>query len=132
MDQGAWDYQLRLIPHNTALPKKRLFEEADFLHMPVEYLQDSCHTGNKWLAADSLLAFEKENVAVSCVKQSLEYPEELVVRAFETEGKEGSLGISHKNKKIRIDFTPYEIKTLRLTKKGFVVCDMLERTQKEG
>lgn len=132
MDQGVWDYQLRLIPHNTPLSKKRLFEEADFLHMPVEYLQDSCHTGNKWLAADSLLAFEKENVAVSCVKQSLEYPDELVIRAFETEGKEGALTVSFKKEKIRMDFMPYQIKTLRLTKKGFVVCDMLEREQKEG
>lgn len=127
MDQGTWDYQLRLIPHDTVIKKSRLFAEADFLHMPVEYLGDSNHTGEKWLRTGALLKTEGENAAVSCIKQSLESPGELVLRVFETEGRGGSFTAELGENRMETQLTPWQIKTFRLTQDGFAACDMLER-----
>lgn len=55
--------------------------------MPPEYLGDSNHTGERWLRTGSLLQIEKENAAVSCLKNGFQDPGSLVLRIFETEGK---------------------------------------------
>ena len=45
MDQGTWDYRIRMIGHESGVSNGRLFAEADVLHMPPEYLGDSNHPG---------------------------------------------------------------------------------------
>lgn len=127
MDQGTWDYRIRMIGHESGVSNGRLFAEADLLHMPPEYLGDSNHPGGKWQRTGGLLEAEAENAAVSCVKQGLECPDELVIRAFETEGTGGSVRIRCQGKSWKTSLGPYQIKTAKLTEKGFVECDMLER-----
>ncbi|MDO4292526.1 MAG: hypothetical protein Q4C65_04750 [Eubacteriales bacterium] len=127
MDQGVWDYGIELIPHEKALSKKRLFAEADRLHMPPEYLGDSNHTGAAWAGDGRLFEAKAKNVAVSGVKESLNGPGELVVRAFETEGMGGSLCLRCSGFSLEEEFGPYQIRTFRLTKDGFLACDLLER-----
>ena len=127
MDQGTWDYELRLIPHTKKIQKQRLFTEADFLHMPPEYLGDSNHTGERWLRTGSLLQIEKENAAVSCLKNGFRDPGSLVLRIFETEGKGGSCRICGMGNQAEMALAPWQIKTLTLTKEGLIECDMLER-----
>lgn len=127
MDQGTWDYELRLIPHTKKIQKQRLFTEADFLHMPPEYLGDSNHTGERWLRTGSLLQIEKENAVVSCLKNGFRDPGSLVLRIFETEGKGGSCRICGMGNQAEAALAPWQIKTLTLTKEGLKECDMLER-----
>ena len=128
MDQGTWDYQIRLIAHEGKLSNCRLFEEADRLHIPVEYLGDSNHPGERWLRTGAILDMEKENTAVSCVKQSLARAEDLVIRVFETEGIGGCFQVSCRGKEWKTELKPCQIKTVKLTAEGFVECDMLERS----
>lgn len=46
-NQGTYDYSLVIIPFQEPLSHGRLFAEADFLHMPVECPEDSCHRGDR-------------------------------------------------------------------------------------
>lgn len=131
MDQGTWDYKLCLIPHEKEIKKERLFAEADFWHMPVECLGDSIHTGKKWMRTGALMEMERENVSVSCIKQSLTNPGELVLRAFETEGLGGRLSLKCGKNSLQTELAPYQIKTFRMTENGFLECDMLERAKTE-
>lgn len=127
MDQGVWDYEYRLIPHDKTLPKKRLFAEADLLHMPVEYLGDSNHLGKRFESHGDALTVLTENAAVSCIKGSLSEERGLVVRAFETEGKGGSVHVVLGDMEYQILLDPWQIKTIKWTPEGFVECDLLER-----
>ena len=132
MDQGVWDYRIRMIGHDGPVSNGRLFAGADFLHMPPEYLGDSNHPGKKWQRMGQLLEAHTENAAVSCVKQGMENPGELVVRVFETEGTGGSAEICCEGKRWKAELAPYQIRTAKLGKDGFEECDLLERPQKLG
>lgn len=127
MNQGCYDYELMLIPHEGQMKKKRLFAEADFLHMPVSYMGDSNHVGKEWLRCGSILSIDKDNhVDVSSVKTSEYDRGELVVRLFETEGTNSSASVSADGVQESLEFAPYEIKTLRLTADGWKACSMIE------
>ncbi len=127
MNQGCYDYELMLIPHEGQMKKKRLFAEADFLHMPVSYMGDSNHVGKEWLRCGSILSIDKDNhVHVSSVKTSEYDRGELVVRMFETEGTNSSASVSADGVQESLEFAPYEIKTLRLTADGWKACSMIE------
>ncbi len=127
MNQGCYDYELMLIPHEGQMKKKRLFAEADFLHMPVSYMGDSNHVGKEWLRCGSILSIDKDNhVHVSSVKTSEYDRGELVVRLFETEGTNSSASVSADGVQESLEFAPYEIKTLRLTADGWKACSMIE------
>lgn len=127
MDQGVWDYECRLIPHEKAMPKMRLFQEADLLHMPVEYLGDSAHQGMRFESHGAALKTVTENAVVSCLKESLTEPGNFVLRVFETEGKGGSVRVWYQNDEYQILLSPWQIKTVKWTKEGFTECDLLER-----
>lgn len=126
MNQGTYDYELVLLPHTRELKKQRLFEEADFLHMPVEYIGDSCHIGGNWERNAALLNLELENVKVSALKKGEGTEETIVLRLFETEGLMGAAMVKCHGETVNIEFAPYEIKTLRLSKKGWMECSMLD------
>lgn len=127
MNQGCYDYELVLIPHEGRINKERLFAEADFLHMPVAYLGDSSHTGKEWLRRGRLLTIDRDDhVHVSAVKTSEYDRSELVVRLFETEGTGGNAAVSANGVQASVAFGPYEIKTLRLTADGWKACSMIE------
>lgn len=128
MNQGCFDYELVLLPHEGKMKKERLFAEADFLHMPVEYLGDSNHEGREWLRRGGLLSIDRKNVHVSVVKASEYKRDELVVRLFETEGTGATATVSVGGIQDTLEFTPYEIKTLCFTKKGWKTCNMLEQS----
>lgn len=131
MNQGTFDYQLVLLPHEGAMPKKRLFEEADFLQMPLEYLGDSCHIGDGLLCRDAALSMELKNMHASVIKQSVYGTDELVIRLFETEGTGGSACLQEGNERTVVEAGPWQIKTLKRTADGFVLCNMLERQDEE-
>lgn len=126
MNQGIYNYELVWIPHTEAIKKQRLFQEADFLHMPVEYIGDSCHEGENWSRIRSMLDFNLVNVKVSALKCPEEREEGLILRLFETEGLTGTAKIVYQGMTADLEFTPYQIKTICLSKKGWAECNMLE------
>lgn len=127
MDQGVWDYECWLIPHDKAMLKQRLFEEADRMHMPVEYLGDSNHSGSRFESHGSALRVYTENASVSCMKRGCSDAESLIVRAFETEGKGGIVRVAFGNQDYQLELEPWQIKTIRQTSQGIHECDLLER-----
>lgn len=127
MDQGSYNYELRLIAHDQPLPKQRLFTESDFLHMQPEYLGDNCHQGVLYSRTETLVpVLHLENAVTSCLKRSLSNPDELILRVFETEGKGGQLGLEYRGQRYERMLRAFEILTLRMSEKQIVECDMLE------
>lgn len=131
MNQEQLFWELRLLPHAAAIPARRLFEEADRLHLPLEYLGDSNHTGKRFLRTGSLAQGNAENVYVSAVKPAQDGSGDLVFRLFETEGKGGWAELSARGFSVRRELSPWELAAVRLTQDGFVPCDLLERPLEE-
>lgn len=131
MNQGTYDYQFVLIPHEGMMPKKRLFVEADFLQMPVEYLGDSCHAGKSWLCRDTALQMELDNMHASVIKQSEEDAGALVVRVFETEGCGGRAVLKDGAVWTAVNAGPWQIRTVKRVQDGFSECNMLERQEED-
>lgn len=129
MNQGTFDYRFVLIPHESTMTKKRLFVEADFLQMPLEYLGDSCHTGRSWLCRDTAIRLELNNMHASVIKQSVYETGELVARVFETEGIGGCAVLKVGDAQTIIEAEPWQIKTVKLMQDGFAACNMLERQE---
>lgn len=132
MNQGTFDYQLVWIAHEKPVANQRLFEEADRLHLPVEYLGDSNHPGEDYRKQNALYQAEARNVHVQTVKPAGDGSGDLILRMFETEGKDGSIRLKCCGHEAEADFAPYEIRTLRLTENGFTECNMLEETEEEN
>lgn len=131
MNQGTYDYQFVLIPHEGMMPKKRLFVEADFLQMPVEYLGDSCHAGESWLCRNTALQMELDNMHASVIKQSEEDAGALVVRVFETEGCGGRAVLKDGAVWTAVNAGPWQIRTVKRVQDGFSECNMLERQEED-
>lgn len=127
MDQGTWDYRIRLLGHEEAVSNGRLFEEADKLHLSPEYLGDSNHAGAVWSKTGALAEIKTEHAAVSCVKQGLTDMESLVFRMYETEGKGGSVQLCCGRANTTVNLEPYQIRTVKLSGESFTACDHLER-----
>ena len=126
MNQTTFDFQISLLAHTESVSKKRLFEEADFMQMPVVCLADSLHPGEEVLRQKALTDFTTENVQVSCLKEAADGSGETVLRFFETEGKGGSITLTEQDEKKEFTVGSYEIKTIRKTPGGYQLCDMTE------
>lgn len=128
VDQGEFDYEIRLIPHSTAIPHRVLFEEADFLSMPVEILEDSQHPGTKYRSLDRAVKWkEKEGVSVAVFKNALCGEKNYILRVFETEGKPAAFSVKIMENEYTYRMHPYEILTLRVGKDGITECNMIEQ-----
>ena len=131
MNQEQLFWELRILPHAGSVSARRLFEEADRLHLPLEYLGDSNHTGKRFLRTGSLVQVNAENVSVSAVKPAQDGSGDLIFRLFETEGKGGWAELSARGFSVHRELSPWELTALRLTNDGFVPCDLLERPLEE-
>lgn len=127
MNQGTYDYSLTLLPYDQPLSHGRLFAEADFLHMPVEYLEDSCHGGESWLYRDALLKLSGHNVHFSGIKKA-DRDDAMILRFFETEGETGEIAVRKGENIWEQSLGPHEIRTLKETKDGFRLCNMIEES----
>lgn len=127
MDQGVWDYECWLIPHEQIMQKRRLFTEADRMHMPVEYLGDSNHKGSRFESHGAAVSVCAENASVSCIKRGYSDENSMIMRAFETEGKSGEVKVVLGDQDYQFELAPWQIKTIRQTPEGFKECDLLER-----
>ena len=130
MDQGTWEFCLELLPHTEPVSKKRLFTEADFLHMPIEYLGDNNHMGQHWLRKDSAVTVSGLGVHVSCYKLAEKDNAEEVLRVFECEGKDTQAKILMGNTEFNITLSPYQVKTLLIQDNEIKECNMIEKVSR--
>jgi alpha-mannosidase len=126
MDQGSWEFSLELLPHTEKLTNQRLFIEADFLHMPIEYLGDSNHGGRRWLRKASALSISGLGIQSSCYKLVDKDFQGEVIRVFETEGEDQEAIIHIGQKEFKITLTPYQIKTFIARDNSIEECNMIE------
>ena len=77
---------------------------------------------------ESLISIDKENVALSCFKQSERDPSVSIIRVFECQGNKADARIEIPVAGVfaRISLAPFEIKTFRLSGGELTECDMLE------
>lgn len=127
--QGMYEYSFLLRPHTEAVKKSSLFAEADLLHMPLEHLADNCHKGKNYKRRGSLLRHREENVQFSAVKCPYGEKDGFLVRAFETEGENGSLWVEKDGVSAEAEFTPHQIKTMYFDGNVWTECNMLEEQE---
>ncbi|WP_394927426.1 glycoside hydrolase family 38 C-terminal domain-containing protein [uncultured Robinsoniella sp.] len=126
MNQGSYDFQMVLLPHTVPLSNQRLFQEADFLMMPVKYLGDSCHSGRSWTKRDGVLQVLSDSVSCSVLKTHGESGDDRIIRLFETAGTKSEAIVKAAGKEAVLQFQPFEIKTMKISADGFRECNMLE------
>lgn len=127
MDQGSWKFDLILIPHKHSITNQRLFAEADFLHMPMEYLGDNNHEGNSWLRKDQMITVSGKGVQVSSFKVAECGKQDTVLRIFECEGFDTQAKVKIIDTEIEIVLLPYEIKSFLMKENKLVECNMIEK-----
>lgn len=130
MDQGVWEFQLGMLIHDKPVKNSRLFQIADQMHMPVEYLGDSNHKGKHFLRKDSSLTLEGEGVCSSAMKQKEGCADSRILRFFETEGAKTRALIHFRNSAgapAAVTLKPYEVKTIEWTDGKATLVDMVEK-----
>ncbi len=128
MDQGIQTFRMMLVPHLGTWEENnipRLAEE--FSAQPVAIYQ-GIH-GGSLPKSGSFLSVDTPSVIVSAVKQS-EEGDDVIIRCVEVAGKSvlATLDLGFAGRKWKGRFSPFEIKSLRITKKSGEIkeVDLLE------
>jgi alpha-mannosidase len=127
MDQGHWDFTLELLPHTIEMSKQRLFQEADFLQMPIEYLGDNNHKGSHWLRKASAFTIKGNGVKVSSYKLAEKVEQGEIIRIFECEGTETEVTLIMGELELKTTMDPYQIKSFRIHDSLITECNMIEK-----
>lgn len=119
MDKGEQEFNLVLFPHTENVTAE-IANCGKLLNMPPVILEES-HHGGDLPQTYSALELDKKNVAVSALKNS-ENDNGLIIRFLETSGVPTTVTVDFKavNKSFQLNFTPQEVKTVRLSKDGTV------------
>ena len=124
MDQGVQTMRLLLVPHSGAWQDAGVVRAAEELVTETPILYQGIHPGTRPGAA-SFLAVDAPDIVVESVKQS-EDGDDLIVRSYETAGKasHATLDLPLWKKAWTGDYHPYEIKTLRITRRTGAVKEV--------
>jgi alpha-mannosidase len=95
------------------------------MHMPIEMIQDSNHTGMNWLRQNQLMEVSCKNVVISTLKKAYD-DDSLILRMFETEGGTGEVHLNYNNYPIELSFSKYEVKTICLKQDEWHYVNMIE------
>ena len=121
MDQGIQTFRILLVPHKGNWQHSNLVRIAEELMAPCVPIYQGIHKGTL-PKSGSFLSVDAANIIVSAIKQA-ESGEDLILRCVETNGMavNANLDLSFAKKKWTGNFSPYEIKTLRVnTKSGSI------------
>jgi len=118
MDQGIQTFNMILAPHFSQLQTSMMIRAAEELLGPPEIMYQGIHPGNL-PKTGSFISLESPDVIVTAIKQA-ESNEDLIIRCVETSGRrsEAQLELKFANLKLKGSFGPFEIKTLRYSKKN--------------
>lgn len=126
MDQGIWNFELALLPHEKEVSNKELYQIADWMHMPLEYLGDSNHKGKHYLREQEIFHIEGEGVKASAFKCKEMEEGQFILRVFETRGEETEAKLCFVSKQISITLTPWDIRTYQWNGKKLSQVSMIE------
>jgi alpha-mannosidase len=124
MDQGWHRMKFALAPHACDWRETRIVKRAWELNAPPVVHVESAHPGNDKLQA-GLLGTESDNVLLSVIKCS-EDGEDIIIRGYETAGKpaETRLHFPYFDKSFDVQFSPHEIKTLRINRNAWIIREV--------
>lgn len=121
MDQGVQTFTYGLYPHDKSWENARTVRYSrQFNEKPVA-LFETCHEGELPMR-DSFLRVEAENVLLTALKEAEDESRDLVLRLVETAGRscDAKLWMHGREQAVLLHFTPFEIKTVRMTAAGKV------------
>ncbi|MCY1719427.1 hypothetical protein OU798_03690 [Prolixibacteraceae bacterium Z1-6] len=120
MDQGIQTFKMMLLPHSGTWKENQVARTAEEFMAPALSIYQGIHDGSLPKSA-SLLSVDNPDVIVTAVKKS-ENGEDTIIRLVETSGSTVSATLDMKfiNRKWTGNFGPFEIKTLRINKKGTI------------
>jgi len=119
MDKGEHEFNFILFPH-TEKATADIANCSKVLNMPPVLVQETHHDGV--LPQEySALELDKKNISISALKNS-EDNDGLIIRFSETSGIPATVTVDFKaiNKKFTLDFTPQEVKTVKISKDGTI------------
>jgi len=119
MDKGEHEFNFILFPH-TENATADITNSGKVLNTPPVLVQETHHDGV--LPQEySALELDKKNISISALKNS-ENNDGLVIRLVETCGMPTTVILNFKaiNKNFKLNFTPQEVKTIKLGKDGKV------------
>ncbi|MBO5253155.1 MAG: alpha-mannosidase, partial [Clostridia bacterium] len=125
IDQGIQRFSYTLLPHDGCWRKAGVMQKAALLNQPLVTAFETFHKGTLPLRK-SFLTVEKENIQMTALKHAYQ-GEGYVLRLFESFGAETETEITVGGVTFTAKFSPYEIKTFRLSADGQVrEVDLLE------
>jgi len=126
MDQGIEEFRLKLLLHDGDWREAGVPQAARLFNRPPALLIESGHRG-KLPASLSFLQVEGEHVRVETLKRA-EDGNGLILRAVETAGSTATARFRLHTPAVswEASFTPWEIKTFRITDTGASEAPMLE------
>ena len=125
IDQGIQRFTYALLPHDGCWRKAGVMKKAALLNQPLITAFETFHKGDLPLKK-SFLSVDKENVQMTALKHAYQ-GEGYVLRLFESFGAETETTISVGDVTFTAKFSPYEIKTFKVTACGKVQeVDFLE------
>jgi len=120
MDQGIQTFEMMLVPHSGTWEKNNIARITEEFMAPAVATYQGIH-GGSLPKSGSFLSIDNPSVIVSAVKQS-ENGEDTIIRLVETSGltSAATLDLTFAKQKWTGNFTPCEIKTIRMNKKGVI------------
>src|SRR5882757_7984618 len=111
-DQGRQEFRYLLVPHAGDWRAAGLVRRSAELAQPAQAMLESFHDG-RLPAQSSFASISDGSVTVSAIKQAEEGTGDLVVRAYESAGREqhARIDLTLLGRTIEAEFRPYEIKT---------------------
>ena len=119
MDQGVQTFTWALYPHDGSWERAETVENAIALNQRPVALFETYHKGHL-KQKDSFLQVSVDHVILSVVKLAEDGSGDLILRLYETAGRHTSaeVELSAMNRRLSLQFTPFEIKTVRVPKDG--------------
>lgn len=129
-DQGIQTFRLWLLPHAGTWQAAGIVRAAEEHVAPVPVQYQGIHRGSK-PQSGSFISVDAPNVVVTALKKSENGDNDLILRCYETQGRQASatLELGFLNRRWSGNFRPFEIKTLRIPLTGGAIreVNLLER-----
>lgn len=120
LDQGSQTFTYGLYPHDGSWEDAETVKRSRELNIKAPAIFETYHKG-ELPQSRSFLEISQPNIILTVLKEAEDESGDKIIRLYETAGRKTEAVISFhtKNREIKVSFTPFEIKTLRITGKDF-------------
>ena len=115
LDKGEQEFIYEIVPHGNKI-NSELFKLSEVLNSPLQTHQETHHDGT--LPQEySAIETDKNNIVITSIK-SAEDGDGIIIRAVETDGAStaANIKLNALNVEFSAEFSPQEIKTIRISK----------------